>query len=190
MIILVDNYDSFTYNLYQLLGEIGEKVVVFRNDEVNKKIVQELLPDAIVISPGPCTPDQAGNSMEIIDLFLGKIPILGVCLGHQCIVQVFGGKIIKATKPVHGKKTKIFHGNSGLFENLEKNFYVVRYHSLIAEKETLPPTLSISSWTEDGVIMGVENVEKKIFGIQFHPESIDTEFGKNILLNFRNHINE
>ena len=185
MVILVDNYDSFTYNLYQLLGEIGENVVVIRNDEVNKEIVQELIPDAILISPGPCTPDQAGNSMEIIDLFLGKIPILGICLGHQCIVQVMGGKIIKATKPVHGKKTKIFHVNSGLFENMKKNFHVVRYHSLIAEKETLPVELSISSWTEDGVIMAVENEEKKIFGIQFHPESIDTEFGKDILLNFR-----
>ena len=163
MIILVDNYDSFTYNLYQLLGEIGEKVVVFRNDAVNKEIVQELSPDAIVISPGPCAPDQAGKSMEIIDLFSGKIPILGVCLGHQCIVQVFGGKIIKATKPVHGKRTKIFHNYSGLFENLKKNFHVVRYHSLIAEKKTLPPELSISSWTEDGVIMGVENAEKKNF---------------------------
>ena len=186
MIILVDNYDSFTYNLYQLLGEIGEKVVVFRNDEVNKEIVKELSPDAIVISPGPCAPDQAGKSMEIIDLFSGKIPILGVCLGHQCIVQVFGGKIIKATMPVHGKRTQIFHSNSGLFDNLKKNFHVVRYHSLIAEKKSLPPELSISSWTEDGVIMGVENVEKKIFGIQFHPESIYTEFGKDILLNFRN----
>ena len=186
MIILVDNYDSFTYNLYQLLGEIGEKVVVFRNDEINKEIVQELSPDAIVISPGPCTPNQAGKSMEMIDLFSGKIPILGVCLGHQCIVQVLGGKIIRATKPVHGKRTKIFHNNSGLFDNLKNNFHVVRYHSLIAERESLPPNLSISSWTEDGVIMGVENVEKKIFGIQFHPESIDTEFGKDILLNFRN----
>ena len=124
--------------------------------------------------------------MEIIDLFLGKIPILGVCLGHQCIVQVLGGKIIKGNKPVHGKRTKVSHTNSGLFENLKKNFQVVRYHSLIAERETLPPELSISSWTEDGVIMGVENTEKKIFGIQFHPESIDTEFGKDILLNFRN----
>tara|TARA_B100001287_G_C22671962_1_gene525695 strand:- start:1927 stop:2496 length:570 start_codon:yes stop_codon:yes gene_type:complete len=186
MIILVDNYDSFTYNLYQLLREIGEKVVVVRNDEINKEIIQELSPDAIVISPGPCTPNQAGQSMEIIDLFAGKIPILGVCLGHQCIVQVLGGKIIRATKPVHGKRTKIFHNNSGLFDNLKNNFYVVRYHSLIAERETLPPNLSISSWTEDGVIMAVENAEKKIFGIQFHPESIDTEFGKDILLNFRN----
>ena len=166
MIILVDNYDSFTYNLYQLLGEIGEKVVVFRNDEVNKKIIQDLLPDAIVISPGPCAPNQAGKSMEIIDLFSGQIPILGVCLGHQCIVQVFGGKIIKATKPVHGKSTKIFHSNSGLFENLKKNFHVVRYHSLIAEKETLPSELSISSWTEDDVIMGVEN-QKKILVYNF-----------------------
>ena len=183
MIILVDNYDSFTYNLYQLLGEIGEKVVVFRNDEVNKEIIQELSPDAIVISPGPCAPNQAGKSMEIIDLFSGKIPILGVCLGHQCIVQVFGGKIIKATKPVHGKRTKIFHNNSGLFENLKKNFHVVRYHSLIAERETFPTELSISSWTEDGVIMGVENA-KKIFGIQFHPESIDTEFGKRYFIEF------
>ena len=113
MIILVDNYDSFTYNLYQLLREIGEKVVVVRNDEINKEIIQELSPDAIVISPGPCTPNQAGQSMEIIDLFAGKIPILGVCLGHQCIVQVLGGKIIRATKPVHGKRTKIFHNNSG-----------------------------------------------------------------------------
>jgi len=185
MIILVDNYDSFTYNLYQLFGEIGEKVVVFRNDEVNKEIIQRLKPEAIVISPGPCTPNQAGKSMEIIDVFSGKIPILGVCLGHQCIVQAFGGKIIKATKPVHGKKTKIFHNKSGLFENLNKNFHVVRYHSLIAERETLPLELSISSWTDDGTIMGVENAEKKIFGIQFHPESIDTEFGKDILLNFR-----
>ena len=116
MIILVDNYDSFTYNLYQLFGEIGEKVVVFRNDEVNKEIIQGLKPEAIVISPGPCTPNQAGASMEIIDLFSGKIPILGVCLGHQCIVQVTGGKIIQATKPVHGKKTKIFHNNSGLLK--------------------------------------------------------------------------
>ena len=186
MVILVDNYDSFTYNLYQLLGEIGEKVIVFRNDEINIEIIQELSPDAIVISSGPCTPDQAGKSMQIIDSFSGKIPILGVCLGHQCIVQVLGGKVIKATEPVHGKKTKIFHSNSVLFENLKKNFYVVRYHSLIAEKKTLPTELSVSSWTEDGVIMGVENTEKKIFGIQFHPESIDTEFGKDILLNFRN----
>ena len=149
----VDNYDSFTYNLYQLLGEIGEKVVVFRNDEINKEIVQELSPDAIVISPGPCAPNQAGQSMEIIDLFSGKIPILGVCLGHQCIVQVFGGKIIRATKPVHGKRTKIFHNNSGLFDNLKNNFYVVRYHSLIAERKLyhlnyqFPPGLKmVSLW--------------------------------------------
>ena len=146
-----------------------------------KKLFKELSPDAIVISPGPCTPNQAGQSMEIIDLFSGKFQYWVFVLVIN-VLCVLGGKIIRATKPVHGKRTKIFHNNSGLFDNLKNNFYVVRYHSLIVERKTLPHTLSISSWTEDGVIKGVENVEKD-FRIQFHPESIDTEFGKDILLN-------
>ena len=184
MIILVDNYDSFTYNLYQLLGEIGEKVVVFRNDEINKEIVQELSPDAIVISPGPCTPNQAGQSMEIIDLFSGKIPILGVCLGHQIIGQVFGSKIVQAKKLMHGKTSKIISKKLGILKNLPKSFEATRYHSLIIDKKTLSKHLEITAESKDGLVMGVQHKKYNVHGVQFHPESIKTKLGIKILKNF------
>jgi len=193
MILIIDNYDSFTYNLVQYIGEIcltykeiSFPMKVYRNDEITINQIKKLNPKYIVISPGPCTPKQAGISCDVVTTFYDKIPILGVCLGHQCIVEAFGGKIVRAKKVVHGKTSKIYHDSKTIYENIENPFIATRYHSLIAEKESLPKCLEISSWTQDGVIMGVRLKEKNCFveGVQFHPESILTKVGKKILLNF------
>jgi anthranilate synthase/aminodeoxychorismate synthase-like glutamine amidotransferase len=183
--LVVDNYDSFTYNLVQYLGELGEDVIVRRNDAVKvSRVEKEIAPDRILISPGPGTPDDAGVSMEMIDHFAGKVPILGVCLGHQAIARVYGGKIVRAPVLVHGKATEIQHDGKSVFEGLEPMFQAGRYHSLIVERETLPSCLEISATTEDGIIMGLRHKKMKLEGVQFHPESILTGEGKQLLANF------
>jgi len=184
MILVIDNYDSFTYNLVQYLGELGEEVVVHRNDEIDIAGIEALKPDHILISPGPCTPNEAGISMEVIAYFKGKIPILGVCLGHQSIGQVFGGNVIRAEKLMHGKTSEMHHKGEGLFEGLPSPFTATRYHSLIVERESLPECLEITAETADGEIMGLSHREYPIVGLQFHPESIMTDHGHRMLRNF------
>lgn len=185
MLLVIDNYDSFTYNLVQYLGELGEQVVVRRNDEVTvEEVEQKLLPEKILISPGPGTPSSAGVSLEMIRRFGGRVPILGVCLGHQAIGQAFGGRVVRAPALFHGKATEICHDGRTIFEGLEYRFKAGRYHSLIVERETLPPCLEVSATTPDGVIMGLRHREMKIEGVQFHPESILTTEGKRLLANF------
>jgi len=184
MILVIDNYDSFTYNLVQYLGELGEEVVVHRNDEIDIAGIEALKPDHILISPGPCTPNEAGISMEVIAYFKGKIPILGVCLGHQSIGQVFGGNVIRAEKLMHGKTSEMHHNGAGLFEGLPSPFTATRYHSLIVERESLPDCLEITAETADGEIMGLRHREYPIVGLQFHPESIMTDHGHRMLSNF------
>jgi anthranilate synthase component 2 len=186
MLLMIDNYDSFTYNLVQYFGELGEEVVVFRNDEITPEKIVRLEPARIVISPGPCTPAEAGVSMPLIKLCHGHIPILGVCLGHQSIGQAFGGKIIHAKQLMHGKTSPIYHDNAGLFKDLPNPFTAIRYHSLAIERETLPDCLEITAWTEDGEIMGVRHKALAVEGLQFHPESILTEYGHRLLENFLN----
>jgi len=187
--LMIDNYDSFTYNLVQYLGELGADVVVHRNDQITIEEIEKLKLQHIMISPGPCTPNEAGVSMQVIENFAGKLPILGVCLGHQSIGQVFGGKIIHAKKIMHGKTSMIHHKNSGVFSGLANPYEATRYHSLVIEKESLPDCLEITAWTEneDGSmdeIMGVRHKEYAIEGVQFHPESILTEHGHDLLRNF------
>ena len=184
MLLMIDNYDSFTYNLVQYLGELGEDVRVFRNDKITIQEIRELAPDLIVISPGPCTPNEAGVSVAAIKEFAGKIPILGVCLGHQSIGAAFGGDIIRAPRLMHGKTSLIHHDGKGVYEGLPNPFTATRYHSLVIKKETLPFCLEISSWTDEGEIMGVRHKEYDVEGVQFHPESILTEAGKDLLRNF------
>ena len=189
MMLMIDNYDSFTYNLVQYLGELGADVVVHRNDQITIEEIEKLKLQHIMISPGPCTPNEAGVSMQVIENFAGKLPILGVCLGHQSIGQVFGGKIIHAKKIMHGKTSMIHHKNSGVFSGLANPYEATRYHSLVIEKESLPDCLEITAWTEneDGSmdeIMGVRHKEYAIEGVQFHPESILTEHGHDLLRNF------
>lgn len=184
MIVMIDNYDSFTYNLVQYFGELGEELVVFRNDEVTKEEIEALAPKMIVISPGPCTPDDAGRSLEFIEYFAGKLPILGVCLGHQAIAQVFGGNVIRSPKLMHGKTSPVFHSGVGLHDKHNNPFLATRYHSLIVEKQSLPNCLEITSWTEEGEIMGLRHKEYAIEGVQYHPESIMTEDGKGLLKRF------
>ncbi|KQX57765.1 MULTISPECIES: aminodeoxychorismate/anthranilate synthase component II [unclassified Paenibacillus] len=184
MILVIDNYDSFTYNLVQYLGEIGEEVVVRRNDEVDLAGVEALAPDHILISPGPCTPNEAGISLSLIDHFKGKIPIFGVCLGHQSIGQAFGGDVIRAERLMHGKTSEIFHDGKTLFEGLPSPFIATRYHSLIVKTETLPDCLEVSARTAEGEIMALRHKEYPIEGVQFHPESIITQHGHQILRNF------
>jgi len=196
MILLIDNYDSFTYNLVQYLGELlltdfgmksqeilEENLQVYRNDKITLSEIEALRPSHIVISPGPCTPNKAGISMDVVKHFAGKIPILGVCLGHQAIGQVFGGKIVRTT-PVHGKTSLIYHDGKTIFEGVENPFTATRYHSLIVERETLPSVFEVSAQTEDGIIMGIRHKEFLVEGVQFHPESILTGEGKKILRNF------
>jgi para-aminobenzoate synthetase component 2 len=184
-ILLVDNYDSFTYNLVQYLGELGTDVVVRRNDEVTLREVEgEIRPDRIVISPGPGTPDEAGVTLELIANLSGHVPILGVCLGHQSIGQIFGGRVVRAPTPVHGKPAEICHDGKTIFEGLEYRFNAGRYHSLIVERETLPDCLEVSATTPDGIIMGLRHRRLKVEGVQFHPESILTTEGKRLLANF------
>ncbi len=184
MLLIIDNYDSFTYNLYQYLGELGANMKVFRNDKITVEEIAELKPEKLLISPGPCTPDKAGISCEAIKFFAGKIPVLGVCLGHQCVGQVFGGKIIRARRLMHGKTSPIHHDNKGVFAGLPNPFEATRYHSLIIEKESCPDCLQITAHADDDEIMGVRHKELPVFGVQFHPESILTTHGKNLLNNF------
>ncbi|MBS1806959.1 MAG: aminodeoxychorismate/anthranilate synthase component II [Acidobacteria bacterium] len=184
MLLVIDNYDSFTYNLVQYLGELRCDPVVARNDDLTIELIENLAPKQIVISPGPGTPDSAGITLDVIRTFAGRIPILGVCLGHQAIGQVFGGKVIRAPYLMHGKTSKIHHDKKTLFEGLEDPFVATRYHSLIVERSSLPSVLEISATTEDGLIMGVRHREFICEGVQFHPESILTNDGKKLLQNF------
>jgi anthranilate synthase component 2 len=181
---MIDNYDSFTYNLVQYLAEIGQEVEVVRNDKISIEEINKLNPRYIVISPGPCTPNEAGISLELIEAFKGKIPILGVCLGHQSIGQAFGGSIIHAQTIMHGKTSKIFHNNIGVFKGIKDPFIATRYHSLVIEKQTLPNCFDITAWTDDNEIMGIKHKELAIEGVQFHPESILSEHGHDLLKNF------
>jgi anthranilate synthase component II len=184
MILLIDNYDSFTYNLYQYLAELGAEVEVRRNDEIDVAQAEALAPSHIVISPGPCTPREAGASNALIAALGPRTPLLGVCLGHQCIGEVFGGRVIRAPEPVHGKTALIQHRSVGVLCGLPQPFEAIRYHSLIVERETLPATLEITAETSDGLIMGLRHREYPIHGVQFHPESIMTRAGKDLLRNF------
>jgi anthranilate synthase/aminodeoxychorismate synthase-like glutamine amidotransferase len=184
VILVIDNYDSFTYNLVQYLGELGQEPAAYRNDAITTQQVEDLSPSHIVISPGPCTPLEAGISNDIIRVFRGRIPILGVCLGHQCIGYVYGGKIVRAKLPMHGKESMIYHDGEIVFKGLESPLAGGRYHSLVIDPDSLPATLEVSAKTEDGVIMGVRNRPDMVEGIQFHPESIMTIKGKDILANF------
>lgn len=185
MILIIDNYDSFTYNLVQAFGEIsGKKIKVFRNDKISVNGIKKLNPDYLIISPGPCTPNEAGVSSKAIKAFGGKIPILGVCLGHQCIGKAFGGKIVRDKIPFHGKTSKIFHDGKTIFRKIKNPFAATRYHSLIVEKESLPNCLEISAETENGTIMGLRHKIFQIEGVQFHPESFLTIDGKKLLKNF------
>lgn len=184
MLLMIDNYDSFTYNLVQYLGELGEDVRVFRNDQITVDDVVNLKPARIVISPGPCTPNEAGISVPLIERLGGKIPILGVCLGHQSIGQAYGGRIIRAKELMHGKISMIHHRDQSVFRGLPTPFEATRYHSLVIERETIPACLEITAWTEDGEIMGVRHRELAVEGVQFHPESILTQHGHELLANF------
>lgn len=184
MLLMIDNYDSFTYNLVQYFAELGAEVAVYRNDEITLEQIAALKPRHIVVSPGPCTPNEAGISVAAIKHFAGKIPVLGVCLGHQSIGQAFGGKIIHARQLMHGKTSPIFHNNSSVFRGLPSPFTATRYHSLVIERESLPECLEITAWTEDGEIMGVRHKTLAVEGVQFHPESILTEHGHDMLKNF------
>lgn len=186
MILVIDNYDSFTYNLVQYLGELGEEVQVYRNDEIDLEGIAKLAPDHILISPGPCTPNEAGVSLALLERFKGEIPIFGVCLGHQAIGQAFGGDVIRADQLMHGKTSEILHDGKTIFEELPSPFTATRYHSLIVKRETLPECLEISAETEDGLIMGLRHKEYVVEGVQFHPESIMTDNGLRILRNFLN----
>src|SRR4249920_469014 len=184
MLLMIDNYDSFTYNLVQYFGELKQEVVVFRNDEVSLDEIAALQPAQIVISPGPCTPNEAGISVPMIRRFAGEIPILGVCLGHQSIGQAFGGKIVHAKRVMHGKVSIIHHAGRGVFNGLREPFEATRYHSLVIERESLPAALEVTAWTDDGEIMGVQHKSLPVQGVQFHPESILTQFGHELLRNF------
>jgi anthranilate synthase component 2 len=185
MLLMIDNYDSFTYNLVQYLGELGEEVVVKRNDEISVADIGTMAPDRIVISPGPCSPNEAGVSVPAIEKFAGRIPILGVCLGHQSIGQAFGGRVIHAKTLMHGKTSQVTHANVGIFHGLPSPYRATRYHSLVIERETCPDCLEITAWTDDGEIMGVRHKTlPAVEGVQFHPESIMTENGHALLKNF------
>jgi len=184
MLLVVDNYDSFTYNLVQYLGELGQEIQVRRNDKISVAGIEQLAPEAIVISPGPCTPSEAGISKDVIRSFSGKIPMLGVCLGHQCIGEVFGGVVDRADRLMHGKVSPISHAGDHLFEGVDNPFEATRYHSLIVRKETLPETLIVTAWTDQDEVMGLRHREHPTFGLQFHPESILTRPGMQLLRNF------
>ena len=186
MILMIDNYDSFTYNLVQYLGELGADVVVHRNDKITFKDIEQLNPEKIVISPGPCTPEKAGISIETVRYFGGKIPLLGVCLGHQSIASAFGGEIIKAKKLMHGKTAMVTHDNKHLFKGLPNPFKATRYHSLVLNKNTVPEEFEVTATSDDGEIMGIRHKNIFIEGVQFHPESILTTSGKDLLQNFLN----
>lgn len=184
MIVMIDNYDSFTYNLVQYLGEMGQDLKVFRNDKITVQEIEALAPDKIIISPGPCTPKEAGVSVDTIRHFAGKVPILGVCLGHQSIGYAFGGEIVRAERLMHGKTSMIYHENIGVFQGLPNPFEATRYHSLVIRRETIPNCLEITAETDQKEIMGVRHKEFAIEGVQFHPESILTSHGRELLANF------
>jgi para-aminobenzoate synthetase component II len=184
MILMIDNYDSFTYNIVQYLGELGQELHVVRNDKITCDEIEKLDPACLMISPGPCTPNEAGISLDAIRHFAGKIPIFGVCLGHQSIAQVFGGQVVRAEKLMHGKTSSIYHDGRTIFEGIPSPFRATRYHSLIVDRESLPDCLEISAETADGEIMGLRHRTLQVEGVQFHPESIMTEHGKQLLHNF------
>ncbi len=184
MILLIDNYDSFTWNLVQLLGELGEACTVVRNDEISVAEVMAAPPQAIVLSPGPCTPNEAGICLDLIAAAAGTVPMLGVCLGHQAIGQAFGGQVVRAPVPMHGKLSSMRHGGDGLFAGLPDGFTATRYHSLIVAADSLPPVLEATAWSEDGLIMGLRHRELPVWGVQFHPESIASQHGHAIVGNF------
>jgi len=184
MLLMIDNYDSFTYNLVQYLRELGEEVLVVRNDKITLAEVARKAPRRIVISPGPCTPNEAGISLDLLREFSGKIPIFGVCLGHQAIGQAFGGKVVRAGRLMHGKTSPVHHNDRGMFKGLSNPFTATRYHSLLVERESLPECLEITAWTAEGEIMGLDHRELPVWGVQFHPESILTVEGKALLQNF------
>jgi anthranilate synthase component 2 len=183
-LLLVDNYDSFTFNLVQYLGELGADVEVFRNDRIDVAGIRTRAPDALVVSPGPCTPDEAGVTLAAIRELSGDLPILGVCLGHQAIGQAFGGRVIRNHRIVHGKASPVFHEGTGLYEGVPRPFEAGRYHSLVVERGTLPGVLRVTSWTEEGEIMGLRHASLEVEGVQFHPESILTHEGKRLLANW------
>ncbi|WP_369901521.1 aminodeoxychorismate/anthranilate synthase component II [Bacillus manliponensis] len=187
MILMIDNYDSFTFNLVQFLGELGQTLVVKRNDEITIEEIEKMKPDFLMISPGPCSPDEAGISMDVIRHFAGKIPIFGVCLGHQSIAQVFGGDVVRAERLMHGKTSPMHHNGETIFADIPNPFTATRYHSLIVKKATLPDCLEVTSWTEEGEIMALRHKTLPIEGVQFHPESIMTSHGKELLQNFIRH---
>ena len=184
MLLMIDNYDSFTFNLVQYFGELGEDVRTYRNDEITLEQIEKLNPTRICISPGPCTPHEAGVSVPVLKHFAGKLPILGVCLGHQSIGAAFGGKVIRAKEVMHGKTSPIQHTGVGVFKNLPSPYTIIRYHSLAIERESLPDCLEVTAWTDDGEIMGVRHRQYAIEGVQFHPESILSEHGHALLKNF------
>ncbi len=184
MLLMIDNYDSFTYNLVQYFGELGQDLKVFRNNKITISEIEKMQPERIVISPGPCTPKEAGVSIDVIKHFTGKIPILGVCLGHQSIGDAFGGDVIRAPYLMHGKTSMIHHDGKTIFAGLPNPFEATRYHSLIIKRETMPAVLEISAWTDDGIVMGIRHKQHKLEGVQFHPESILTTVGKELLRNF------
>jgi len=191
MLLMIDNYDSFTYNLVQYFGELGEEILVYRNDKISITEIEALSPERIVVSPGPCTPNEAGISLELIKHFKGKLPLLGVCLGHQSIGQAFGGRIVHAKEIMHGKTSEVYHNDLDVFVGLDNPFTATRYHSLVIEQETLPDCFEVTAWTqtEEGEmdeIMGVRHKEYVISGVQFHPESILTSYGHELLKNFLN----
>jgi anthranilate synthase component 2 len=183
---MIDNYDSFTYNLVQYFGELGEDVRTYRNDEITIEAIEQLNPSRICISPGPCTPHEAGISVPVLKHFAGKLPILGVCLGHQSIGAAFGGKVIRAQQVMHGKTSPIKHTGVGVFKNLPSPYTIIRYHSLAIARDSLPDCLDVTAWTDDGEIMGVRHKQFPIEGVQFHPESILSEHGRALLQNFLN----
>jgi para-aminobenzoate synthetase component II len=184
MILMIDNYDSFTYNLVQYLGELGQDLVIKRNDQTSIEEIERLNPKFLMISPGPCSPNEAGISLKAIEYFAGRIPILGVCLGHQSIAQVFKGDVVQADRLMHGKTSQMFHDGKTIFTGMDNPFPATRYHSLIVKKETLPDCLEISAWTEEGEIMAIRHKSLPVEGVQFHPESIMTKDGKKLLENF------
>jgi anthranilate synthase/aminodeoxychorismate synthase-like glutamine amidotransferase len=184
MILMIDNYDSFTYNLVQYLGELGAQLAVFRNDALTLEGIEKLRPSHIVISPGPCTPNEAGISLPLIERFAGRVPILGVCLGHQAIGQAFGGKVVRAKQVMHGKTSRIAHDGRGVFSNIENHFVATRYHSLVVERALLPACLEVTAESEDGEIMGLRHRNLPVEGVQFHPEAMLTEHGHKMLQNF------
>ncbi len=184
MFLLVDNYDSFTYNLWHFLGELGAEVKVYRNDKIRTNELLALKPSALIISPGPCDPDKAGICLELIAKAPVDLPIFGVCLGHQCIAQAFGSKIVQSPEPMHGKLSRINNSGLGIFDNIPTEFMATRYHSLLVEQNSLPECLEVNAWSDDGLIMGIHHKTRPIFGVQFHPESIASDHGYSLLANF------